>query len=221
MRTDNKKRDLARTRDRILRAALAEFCAKGPDGARTAAIARRARVAHRMVFYCFGSKTRLYREVLRHKLSERAAVLEATPANFSEALLYWYQAANSDPDWVRLQTWEALAAWRGRLAAQEERRELFRRLQERFEHWQQQGVLPGEVDPKQLLISVVGLALFPCAFPQFAILACEMAPQSPDFAQARREFLAWLGGRISSSSEMAHQADDGAADLRRAKSQLQ
>ena len=72
-------RDLNRTREKILVAALAEFSARGFAGARVDAIARRARVNKRMLYYCFGAKQDLYREILRRKIAERAEWLEATP----------------------------------------------------------------------------------------------------------------------------------------------
>ena len=58
------QRDLNRTRERIMAAALKEFAANGFAGARTDAIARRAHVNERMIFYCFESKEGLYRAVL-------------------------------------------------------------------------------------------------------------------------------------------------------------
>ena len=51
-----RQRDLNRTRERIMAAAQKEFAASGLAGARTDAIACRARVNERMIFYCFGSK---------------------------------------------------------------------------------------------------------------------------------------------------------------------
>ncbi len=65
-------RNLNRTREKILAAALAEFSARGFAGARVDAIARRARVNKRMLYYCFGAKQELYREILRRKIDERA-----------------------------------------------------------------------------------------------------------------------------------------------------
>src|SRR5712692_2119502 len=54
-----KTRNLARTRDRILKAALAEFAANGLAGARCSEIAGRAGVNKRVLFYCFGSEESL------------------------------------------------------------------------------------------------------------------------------------------------------------------
>src|SRR5271154_4363120 len=78
-------RDPEKTSGRILAAALAEFAAKGFAGARVDAIARRARVNKRMLYYCFGAKQDLYREILRRKLAERAEWIESTPDDFAGA----------------------------------------------------------------------------------------------------------------------------------------
>src|ERR1700730_17813795 len=73
------QRDLSRTRERIMAAAQKEFAASGFAGARADAIARRARVNERMIFYCFDSKEGLYRAVLKCKLSARAGMIESMP----------------------------------------------------------------------------------------------------------------------------------------------
>src|SRR5246127_2994486 len=70
------QRDLNRTRERIMAAAQKEFAASGFAGARTDAIARRAHVNERMIFYCFESKEGLYRALLAQKLAEKAALIE-------------------------------------------------------------------------------------------------------------------------------------------------
>ncbi|HJU29218.1 MAG TPA: helix-turn-helix domain-containing protein, partial [Candidatus Binataceae bacterium] len=94
----DKTRDLARTRERLLKAAMAEFAAKGLIGARCADIARRARVNKRMLFYCFGSKENLYREIVRRKFADRAMFLESGPDDLAGAILHWYEAGSSDFD---------------------------------------------------------------------------------------------------------------------------
>lgn len=68
---DRKKvaaRDPAKTRARILKAAVAEFSAKGFSGARTEAIARRAKSNIRMLYHYFGGKDALYVCVLEEVL---------------------------------------------------------------------------------------------------------------------------------------------------------
>jgi TetR/AcrR family transcriptional regulator len=52
------------TRDRLLAAATAEFAARGFDGAKVDRIALKARVNKAMIYYHFGNKASLYREIL-------------------------------------------------------------------------------------------------------------------------------------------------------------
>lgn len=66
------------TEHRILEAAEAEFVQKGYDGTKTTAIARRAGVTHAMLHYYFGSKERLYEQVLESKTRELSrSIVEA------------------------------------------------------------------------------------------------------------------------------------------------
>src|SRR5689334_22890723 len=122
-----KTRDLTRTREKILKAAIGEFAANGLSGARCGEIARRARVNKRMLFYCFGSKENLYREIVRRKFAERATLFESIADNLAETITHWYEAASNDFEWVRLLEWEALSAGRGPLVGENERRDYFRR----------------------------------------------------------------------------------------------
>ena len=67
--------------DRILAAAAVEFAARGYGGARVDRIARRARVNKAMLYYHFGSKQALYRELLRSTFSQVAERLRAVAAS--------------------------------------------------------------------------------------------------------------------------------------------
>jgi TetR/AcrR family transcriptional regulator len=65
------------SRDRVFRAAAAEFAARGYAGANVDRIARAARLNKAMIYYHFKSKAALYREILRDMFGAvRAAVLE-------------------------------------------------------------------------------------------------------------------------------------------------
>jgi len=59
-----RKRDPMQTRDRVLRAGIAEFCRHGYIGARIDKIAIRAGCNMRMIYHYFGSKEKLYVAVL-------------------------------------------------------------------------------------------------------------------------------------------------------------
>ena len=64
------RRDPARTRTRLLEAAMAEFSSHGFHGARTDRIARTAGTNIRMLYHYFGSKDDLYVSVLEVVLSQ-------------------------------------------------------------------------------------------------------------------------------------------------------
>jgi TetR/AcrR family transcriptional regulator len=66
---------------RILAAAAVEFAALGYSGARVDRIARRARVNKAMIYYHFGSKQALYRELLRSTFAQVAARLREVAAS--------------------------------------------------------------------------------------------------------------------------------------------
>ncbi|WP_292964492.1 TetR/AcrR family transcriptional regulator [Novosphingobium sp. UBA1939] len=65
------------TRERIIRAAGAEFAAKGFDGAATRSIAAAAGVQHTLVTYHFGGKEGLWQETLRFYSHERFEQLQS------------------------------------------------------------------------------------------------------------------------------------------------
>ena len=205
------RRDLTRTRQRIIKAALREFAAKGFAGARTDAIVRRARVNKRMLFHCFGSKTKLYREILNHKLAQRAAVLESTPENLPAALAHWYEAAAADPDWILFLHWEA-SGNRRKPAAGQVRRELFERALELFERWKRQGLLPPKTSGPELLLSVVALAVFPVAFPQLVWLITGLWPEEERFQHSWRKFLNAVAGQLESGPHRSADTRRAAAD---------
>src|SRR5260370_38468975 len=117
-----KDRDLERTREALFKAGLAEFSAKGLAGARTEVIGRRAGVNKRMLFYCFGSKQGLYREVLKRKLQEKERVIQSLPDDMVGGLLQMYDEGCADLDWVRMLEWEALASTNRAVAGEEDRR---------------------------------------------------------------------------------------------------
>ena len=197
-----KTRDLARTRAHILKAAMAEFAAKGLEGARCDRIARRAGVNKRMLFYCFGSKETLYREILRRKFSERAALFESAPDDPGAAILHWYEGLSRDLELVRLLEWEALGSNR-ELVGEEERRQYLKRTRARLRRAQAQGLLPPALDLPQLQISIIALSAFPLAFPQMTRLATGLTPTDPRFRRRRLAFLRWLGERLSPTTTAA------------------
>lgn len=103
------KRDAAATKERILRAGMAEFGAKGYGGARTAIIAKRAKCNIRMLYHYFGGKQDLYLACLdrvysrirdeEHKLNLRQ--MEPLEA-IGHLVQFTFDHMRSNPDFVNL-----------------------------------------------------------------------------------------------------------------------
>jgi TetR/AcrR family transcriptional regulator len=219
----SQQRDLNRTRDRIMAAAQKEFAAHGFAGARTDAIAHRAHVNERMIFYCFDSKEGLYKAVLEQKLSEKAALLESMPdEDFTASLVKGFETVCDDIDALRMWLWEALDRSSRKIIAEEERRAF---LQVEVAHWrraQASGFVPPDADPEMLLLVSAALRTFPLVMPQFVTLITGMDPLDPEFRRKWRACLECIGQRLFSpankSDDRIHQNADAAA--KRAKSSL-
>ena len=190
-------RNLNRTREKILAAALAEFSAHGFAGARVDVIARRAHVNKRMLYYCFGTKQELYREILRRKIDERAEWLESSPDDFAGVLAHIYLSGGTDIEFVRLMEWEAIDGGGRKCIAESERRALFEKAVARLRVLQRSGSIPRGADLTQLFISMLSLALFPLVMPQIIRLINGMEPTDPRFMRQRANFLRWLGDRLA------------------------
>jgi AcrR family transcriptional regulator len=192
-------RDPEGTKRRILEAALDEFAAKGLDGARVDAIATRAGVNKRMLYYYFGSKDDLYRAVLRNRLADRpptaAALDHVGPDRLAE--LQDRLTRPREREYIRLLTWEAIErGTRRRIEVEELRREGIERWIEEVRAAQREGALPGDLDPAQIVLSELALTIFPLAFPQLTRLVTGRAPSDPQFLRERRDFLSRLARRI-------------------------
>jgi len=188
-RSAHVSRDPARTRERILAAALREFSAKGFAGARVDRIALRARVNKRMLYHYFGNKESLFREILARKVRERAAWAVTAPDDAAESLAFWFDTACRDRDWVRLMEWEALGVGENGAHDDAERRAAFQKGVGQVRDRQARGLLRADVDPGHLLLAMVALTTFPAAFPQFTRLLTGLRPTDHAFATRHTAFL--------------------------------
>jgi AcrR family transcriptional regulator len=182
-------RNPQQTQQRILEAALQEFSAKGFAGARVDVIARRARINKRMLYHYFGDKEGLFREVLRRKIAERAAWLAGAPEEPVERLPVWFQLACRDREWVQLLEWEALQWGEKKVIDEERRQENVGRAVERVRQQQAKGMLDPDLDPGQLLLSMMAVTAYPVAFPQLARLATGLSVSDEKFQKQRETFL--------------------------------
>jgi AcrR family transcriptional regulator len=213
------QRDLNRTRDRIVAAAQKEFAARGFAGARTDAIARRARVNERMIFYCFDSKEGLYKAILAQKLSAAAAIVESTPdEDFTSGLVKGFAASCEDPDGLRMWLREALDRSSRKLVAEAERRAYVQMEVARWRRAKVSGTLPADADEEMLLLVSTALRSFPLALPQATSLITGMDPLNPEFRRRWTACLEWIGQRLFAPSlesiDEPNRSTDGAAKAR-------
>jgi AcrR family transcriptional regulator len=182
-------RNPARTRERILAAALKEFAAKGFAGARVDAIARRADINKRMLYHYFGNKEKLFRAVLRQKIAERRAWADNLPSDPAERLPFWFKMACDDAGWIRLLEWEALQNDGQKVIDEKERLagavDWVKRLRQR----QERGDLSAEFDARHLALAMQSLTMFPMAFPQLTRFIMGRTIDDPKFQRDHAAFL--------------------------------
>jgi AcrR family transcriptional regulator len=169
-RATERRRDAGATRARILRAASQEFARHGFGGARGERIAKRARSSERMVYYYFGSKEGLFREVLEAAydalgVAEQSLVLDDKPprealAHFCRFVWRWYA---DHPEFIGVLTGE------NQLQARHLKRSarldalvspVLRMLHALLERGQRGGEFRPGLDAADLYVSIAGLGYF-------------------------------------------------------------
>jgi TetR/AcrR family transcriptional regulator len=189
-------RDPEATKARILAAALREFSAKGISGARVDAIAARAKVNKRMLYYYFESKEGLFREILRRRLHERSGALRTSGVADPGRLADRQGRLLDETQYTRLLMWEALETDPDHPVNVEIRREFFAAWVAAVEAEQRTGALPADLDAAQLVLSEICLTLGPYVLPQLAQLVTGMSVKDPEFVARRQEFLRAFGRRV-------------------------
>jgi AcrR family transcriptional regulator len=209
--------DTARTRQRLLDAAVDEFAAYGLDGARVDRIAARAGVNKERIYQYFGPKHRLFQVVLADELNKLAAAHPLTSEQASDlgsyaGLVFDYHREH--PQLVRLLHWEGLQA--GHIAEPEPRQSHHGHddspigngasPDERGAHYiakvaalreaRRAGALTGTVDVEYLLYAVIALAAWWFAVPR--VVEMIVGPAAANDHAAQREALASMVRRLTS-----------------------
>jgi TetR/AcrR family transcriptional regulator len=191
------------TKERILRAAFAEFASYGASGARVERIAKAAHVNIRMIYYFFGSKRALLDEVLSEIFRERLAQAPDRHENLASLLKFYFEGYATDRDRVRLLEWEALEAELPERADDltnlKARRAAIRRRIALIEDLQRRGEAPAGLDPMMLYLAFVALTIYPMSFPQSVFVATGEDAGSKKFLNRYNEFLGKLAETISAT----------------------
>ena len=165
-----RSRDADRTQQEILAAATAEFAAHGFGGARIDAIAERAGVNKKLIYYYFEGKDELFLAVLEQtyadiRAAERELHLEAmTPVQAIESLVvFTWRHYLAHPEFLALLNSENMQG-AGHLKRSPRIRQmnspLIDDLAKVLKRGEKSGELRGGIDAMQLYISIAGLAYF-------------------------------------------------------------
>jgi len=163
-------RDADRSREGILRAAMAEFAENGYGGARIEAIAERAGVNKKLIYYYFAAKDELFTAVLEQtyadiRAAEQALHLEASdPVQAIRTLVaFTWRHYLEHPEFLALLNSENMHR-AGHLKRSGRIRQMNSPLIETLaaivERGRRDGSFRDGVDPLQLYVSIAGLAYF-------------------------------------------------------------
>ncbi len=162
-----RRRDPERTKARILSAATELFTAVGLTGASLDDIARRAGIQRGLIYHYFKSKDSLFDEVLARPLAEYVQShleflqrRELDAATLRHATESFFRFLGRHPELVRLLGWMlAMRRFAVDLAQLEFTRALYARAIARIEEARSAGLIRAEIDPRQLLITVIDLCV--------------------------------------------------------------
>lgn len=174
---ESARRTSARTREKILDAAVAEFGAKGFAGARTAEIAARAGVNQQLIAYHFGGKQGLLDELRARWAAEQSAAGPA--ATLAESVRAHLDLTLDRPDWSRLLVWRALGDPREDLP--DDQSERLHSAVERMRERQAAGEIADDLDPAFALLLCYALTFAPIALPDLVRDITGADPLSPEY----------------------------------------
>ncbi len=188
-----RSRDADRTREQILRAAMAQFAAHGFGGARMEAIAEQSGVDKKLIYYYFDGKDALFLAVLEQtyadiRAAEHELHLEASdPVQAIRSLVtFTWHYYLAHPEFLALLNSENMHR-AGHLKRSRRIRQmnspLIEVLADVLVRGEQSGDLKRGIDPMQLYISIAGLAYFYLSnnHTLSAIFGCElMSPAAHD-----------------------------------------
>lgn len=191
------KRNLERTRRRILDAAAGEFADLGLSGARVDRIARKAGVSKAMIYYIFGGKEDLHIAVLeslfQEKTSDQDPVLvrgDLAPADFVEMLKISLGASLRRKAYVRIMLHDVATGGKALRRLRRKRPDLFE-IFARVSGMLQEAMKSGRVratDPdKSVMMLILVMAALASTLPHMDLAR----PRGSDAQQALSDASAW------------------------------
>jgi AcrR family transcriptional regulator len=161
-------RNAEATKERIFKAASSEFAEHGLAGARIDVIAKSADANKQLIYAYFGSKEQLFAAVLARQLARIDEDVPLHPDRLPEYAGEIFDFHTEHPELARLLVSEALSYGAGPVPNQEVREAHKARKLNVVREGQEQGAVDRSLDPRDLLIFIIALAIWPVAAPQVA-----------------------------------------------------
>jgi AcrR family transcriptional regulator len=180
------RRDPADTKERILRAAAAEFAERGIAGARVDRIVEAAGTGKGLIYNYFGSKEKLFDAVHNALTDETMGNVPFDPANLGEYAAALYDHNQDNPAAVRLTYWFRLE--RGDAQLPESAVASHARKVAAVKEAQAAGVVNADIPAEELLDSLLAIALGGLPEP---------AKPTPAARRARRQAIVRVVERIA------------------------
>jgi AcrR family transcriptional regulator len=188
-------RDSAATKERIIDAAFHEFTQRGFAGSRVDEIAEKAQCNKALLYQYFGDKEALFRHVIECKMAGLRAI-QTDPDRFAEAAGEFFDFYAANPWLPRLHTWETLDFADGPVPNEAERTQKYRHHVDQIEEAQEAGAIDPALDPRQTLVTLIGLVEIWFASPQTARMICGGNPYTPKALKERRAHVIDAARRI-------------------------
>ncbi|MCX4723614.1 TetR family transcriptional regulator [Streptomyces sp. NBC_01306] len=184
------------TRARLLAAARTEFAEHGMGGARVDRIAARAGANKERIYGYFGSKEKLFAAVVAESVVDHAVRVGLPDGDPGEYAGRVYDFHRSNPELTRMMMWEALYYGDRELPDDEVRTEQYARKAAALAE-STGGRLVG--DAAATFLALIGVAVWPLAFPQMARLVLGAGEGSPD-ADALRAYVVETARKLAPPS---------------------
>jgi len=182
-------RDATPTKKRILAAAVAEFAEHGISGARIDRIAARAEANKRAIYDHFGDKRELFGIVLADQLDRLAKVVELHADRIPEFVGELFDYCAAHPELVRLVQWEALSLPPSQAPNHVERAASYQAKVDAIAEAQQRGHINARLDPRRVLLLLIGMAEWTLYVPQLATMIAGAPTDTPQQRAEQRAFI--------------------------------
>lgn len=195
-----------KNRERILESSVPLFAMRGYHGVSMRDIAAAIGLSPAALYYHFPDKEQLYIEVVAHAVRERPAIRKGipdgpgSPLEKLEAFVAGYAGlAATDRTFLRLLQWVFIDgdAQRQQKLAEYAFRDMF------LDVWSIVSELDSRLDPHMLVISILGLVLFPCQTSSINRFMPGYRPQLENPGELARHVIELLSGCLDAGKGAA------------------